>query len=140
MRFVAIVAVLMLAGCVSSSLEPSQADLKAQWEARNIPPLDYKSDIIALMRTYLNDPNGVRSAGVSPPQRKTVIGEPDERFITCVRFDARKTSGDYAGVKTGAAVYVSGKLDRFLDTPRVVEALCKDAAYQPFPELERLRR
>lgn len=139
MRFVAIVAILMLAGC-ASSLEPSQADLKAQWEAQNVSPLNYKSDIIALMRNYLNEPAGVRSAGVSLPTRKTMPGEPGERFIACVRFDARKAGGGYAGVKTGAALYVSGKLDRFLDTPRVANEICKDAAYELFPELEKLRR
>lgn len=139
MRFVAIVAILVLASC-ASSLEPSQADLKAQWEAQNVAPLNYKSDIIALMRNYLNEPAGVRSAGVSLPTRKIMPGEPGERFIACVRFDARKAGGGYAGVKTGAALYVSGKLDRFLDTPRVANEICKDAAYELFPELEKLRR
>jgi hypothetical protein len=144
MRFTAIVAALLLAGCASSS-EPSQADLKAQWETRNIPPENYKSELIALMRTYLNDPTRVRGASVSPPLRKTVPGDPGERYVACVRYDARKTDGAYAGMKTGAAVYVSGKLDRFIDTREgreglEIRELCKDAAYEPFPELQRLTR
>ena len=36
--------------------------------------------------------------------------------------------------------YVAGKLDRFFDTPRDVRELCKEVAFAPFPELERLTR
>ena len=42
--------------------------------------------------------------------------------------------------KEGAATYVSGKLDRFLDGPREVQEFCKGAAFSPFPELEALTR
>ena len=142
--WLAIAAILLLvpilAACSSTRLEPTQDEMKADWEAQNIPPGNYKADILAFMRTYLNDPSRIRGAGVSPPQRKTVLGAPAERYVVCVRYDARKSSGDYAGAKTGLAVYVAGKLDRFLDTPREVRDICKDAAYEPFPELERLAR
>jgi hypothetical protein len=60
--------------------------------------------------------------------------------VTCVRYDSRNTDGKYLGSKDGAAVYVGGKLDRFLDTPREARELCKEVAYAPFPELERLTR
>ena len=36
------------------------------------------------------------------------------------------TDGKYPGSKDGAAIYVAGKLDRFLDTPKDVRELCKD--------------
>jgi hypothetical protein len=135
----AIVATLLLGGCATRT-EPTQAELTAQWEERNVAPVNYKADLLAYMRTYLNDPTRIRGAAVSPPQRKTVIGNPGERYVACVRYDARKSGGDYAGVKVGAAVYSSGKLDRFLDTPRETGEICKDAAYQPFPELQQLTR
>ena len=51
-----------------------------------------------------------------------------------------RVDGKYAGFKDGAAIYVSGKLDRFLDGPKDVHDLCKDAVYAPFPELETLAR
>jgi hypothetical protein len=35
---------------------------------------------------------------------------------------------------------VSGKLDRFFDVPLEVREFCKDAAFAPFPELEKLTR
>jgi hypothetical protein len=57
-----------------------------------------------------------------------------------VRYNARNTDGKYLGSKDGAAIYVAGKLDRFLDMPKDVRELCKEAAYLPFPELERLTR
>ena len=136
MRWLALAAVLMVGGC-ATEVGPTPAELKAQWEAQNVFPQNYKADLMAYMRTYLNDPTHVRGAAVSQPQLKTV--GPGERYVACVRYDAR-VDGKYAGSKDGAATYVSGKLDRFLDTPIEVRELCKDAAYAPFPELETLTR
>jgi hypothetical protein len=137
MRWLAVLAALAVGGC-TTDVGPSPAELKANWEAQNIPPQAYRQDLIAYMRTYLNDPSRIRDAGVSPPALKD-FGQ-GQRFMTCVRFNARKSDGTYAGAKEGVAVYVSGKLDRFFDTPTAVRELCKDAAYAPFPELEALKR
>jgi hypothetical protein len=63
-----------------------------------------------------------------------------QRYMACVRFNARNDEGKYAGTKEGVAIYVSGKLDRFIDTPRETREICKDAAYAPFPELAALKR
>lgn len=134
----AISAVLAVGGCSTTEVGPSDAELRANWEAQNVVPAHYKQDLLAYLRTYLNDPTQIRGAAVSSPQRK-VVG-PGERYITCVRFNARKSDGKYAGSKDGVAVYMSGKLERFFDTPRQVRELCKDAAYAPFPELEKLTR
>ena len=139
MRWLMMTAALGVAAC-SNTLEPTAAELRASWEAGNVAPIDYKGDLLAYMRTYLNDPRNVRSALISPPERKTVLRNPGERYVVCVQYNARKSDGGYAGLKTGAAVYVGGKLDRFLDTPRDVDDACKDVAYAPFPELERLQR
>ena len=129
---------LLLGGCVTDSdMQPSAAELEAQWNAQNVFPQNYKQDLLAFLRTYLNDPNHIRDAGVSTPQLKKA--GPGNRYVACVRFNARKESGKYAGVKDGAAVYVSGKLDNFLDGKQA-QPYCKDAAYAPFPELERLTR
>ncbi len=136
MRWLALVAVLMVGGC-TTEVGPSPAELKAQWEAQNIVPQNYKNDLLAFLRTYLNDPTHVRAAAVSQPVLKTV--GPGERYIACVRYNAR-VDGKYAGAKDGAAIYVSGKLDRFLDGPKDVKEICKDAVYAPFPELETLTR
>jgi hypothetical protein len=135
MQRLALTAALFLCAC-STSLEPSAAELEARWNAQNVVPQNYKQDLLAFLRTYLNDPNHVREAGVSQPQLKKA--GPGNRYIACVRYNARQ-SGKYAGVKAGAAVYVSGKFDRFIDG-KEAEPFCKDVAYAPFPELERLTR
>ena len=141
MRWLALLATLSTAlavgGC-ATEIGPSQAELKAQWEAQNVYPGSYKQDLLAFLRTYLNDPTQVRAAAVAQPQRKTV--GPGERYVVCVRYSARNSEGRYAGPKDGAATYVSGKLDRFFDVPLEVREFCKDAAFAPFPELEKLTR
>lgn len=130
-------ALFTLAGC-ASNIGPSAAELKARWEAQNIFPQNYKADLLAFMRTYLNDPSQVRGASGSQPVLKNV--GPGERYVACVRYNARSTDGKYMGLKDGAAAYVSGKLDRFYDVPRDMRDLCNDATYVPFPELEKLTR
>lgn len=141
MRFtallVAALTVPMLGGC-ATEVGPSPSELKARWDAQNIYPVGYRQDLLAFLRTYLNDPSHVRGAAVSQPQLKYV--GPGERYVACVRFNARNTDGKYLGSKDGAATYVAGKLDRFFDTPQTLRELCKDATFTPFPELEQLTR
>ena len=128
---------LALGGC-TTDLGPTPSDLKAQWEAQNVYPQTFKADLLAFLRTYLNDPTGVRSATVTQPTLKDY--GPGQRYMVCLRYNARDNTGAYLGMKTGAAVYVSAKLDAFLDQPKQVKELCKDAVYAPFPELEKLTR
>jgi hypothetical protein len=137
MRWLALLAVLLVGGC-ATEVGPSEAELKAQWEQQNVYPQDYKAYLMAFLRTYLNDPTHIRDAAVSPPQKKNV--GPGERYVACVRYNARKSGGQYAGAKVGVATYVSGKLDRYFDGPNEVGELCKDSAFAPFPELETLTR
>ena len=136
MRWLILPALLLLAAC-STDVGPSAAELKAQWEAQNVFPQSYKQDLLAFLRTYLNDPSHIREAGVSQPALKKA--GPGDRYVACVRYNARKMGGKYAGVKDGAAIYVSGKLDHFIDG-KEAQPFCKDVAYAPFPELERLTR
>ena len=126
-----------LGGCATET-GPSASELKARWDAENVYPQSYRQDLLAFLRTYLNDPSHVRSASVSQPQLK-YIG-PGDRYVACVRYNARNSDGKYVGSKDGAAIYVVGKLDRFLDTAKDVRELCKEVAFMPFPELERLTR
>jgi len=130
---------LMLAAC-GTNIEPTQGELKAAWDSTNVPPANYKADIIAFMRTYLNDPSKVRDAAVSPPALKRLPDDPGDRFISCLRYNAKKSDGVYAGNKTGIVVYGSGKLDRFIDTPKIARAVCENVALSPFPELQQLTR
>lgn len=137
LRWAALAALILLGGCATPT-EPTQAELSAAWEAQNIVPQNYKNDLLAFMRTYLNDPTRVRDAQVSQPERRKV--GPGERYVACVRYNARNSSGKYIGVKDSAAIFVGGKLDRFVDQMIEVRPLCRDAVLAPFPELERLQR
>jgi hypothetical protein len=128
---------LALGGC-ASEIGPSASELKARWEAENVYPQGYRQDLLAFLRTYLNDPSHIRGAAVSQPQLK-FIG-PGDRYVACVRYNTRNSDGKYLGSKDGAAVYVAGKLDRFFDMPKDVRELCKEVTFAPFPELERLTR
>ena len=114
MRWLMLLAVLMVGGC-ATDVGPSPAELKAQWDAQNVFPQNYKNDLMAFLRTYLNDPSHIRGAMVSQPQLKQA--GPGERYVACVRYNAR-VDGKYAGVKDGAAIYVSGKLDRYVSRRR----------------------
>jgi hypothetical protein len=96
---------LMLTGCGSYYDGPTQGELRAAWESTNVAPVDYKRDILAFMRSYLNNPTQVKDGAVSAPVRKTLPGDPAERIISCLRYNAKKSSGGYAGVKTGVVVY-----------------------------------
>jgi hypothetical protein len=136
LALLALPALLAVGGCTTDD-GPSQAELQAQWNAQNSLPQNYKQDMLAFLRTYLNDPTHIRDGAVSPPVIIKV--GPGPRYVACVRYNARDSSRKYMGDKTGAAVYVSGKLDRFVDGKQA-QPLCKDAVFAPFPELARLKR
>lgn len=97
-------------------------------------PANYRPELLALLRTYLNDPAGIREAGISEPAQKEVGGR--RRYVVCVRFNAR-SAGRYAGIKERAGMYIDGRLDRIIEE---TEDLCKGATYAAFPELEKLTR
>ena len=87
------------------------------------------------MHAYLNDPTGVREAGIAEPALKSVGG--NQRYVVCVRFNGKKTGNAYAGVKEIAAVFMAGRFDRFVDPAK---EQCAGATYAPFPELQKLTR
>jgi hypothetical protein len=100
----------------------------------NIYPENYRAEILAYQRSYLNDPTGIRGAAVTRPALKNVgFGD---RYVVCVRFNAKSPSGAYPGAREHLAIFLAGKLDQM----GVTREQCRDAAYEPFPELERLTR
>jgi hypothetical protein len=121
-----------LAGCNSDWLNARD---RARSENTMAPAPGYRADIVAFMRTYLNNPVGVRDALISEPALRSF--ENAERNTVCLRYTARKSDGQYAPSKDSLVIFREGRLDRVVDAAREV---CKDAAYQPFPELERLTR
>jgi hypothetical protein len=123
-----------LGACASFSDEPSPEVKRANWEAQNVYPQGYRSEILAYMRTYLNEPGNVRDAFISEPELKPMgLGN---RYVSCVRYGPKRPSADNAASKDHIAVFVGGKLDAFRDA----KDGCSSVAYAPFPELERLTR
>jgi len=135
-------------------------------------PDNYKTELLAFLRSYLNDPTKVRDAAIADPvlmPTSVLIGirgsgagggrggrgregggpsEGDdgglwerrvtrERYVLCVRFNAKDRGGDYIGVKTGMAIYAGGRFDSFNDQP---QGACDQMEFKPFPELEKLSR
>jgi hypothetical protein len=100
-------------------------------------PEHYKADILAAMHAYLNDPSGIRDASISEPMLKSVSS--GTRYLVCLRFNGKQNNGNYGGVKQIAAVFLAGRFEDFID-PIAAREPCNNAAYTPFPELEKLQR
>ena len=132
MRQMAIFGLLALAACATGERDYSGPET-AGGASVNILPENYKSEVLAYLRNYLNDLSGIRDAGISAPVMRKVGSV--ERYVSCVRFSAR-TPGASASGREYLVIFLAGKLDQMGATREE----CRDAAYQPFPELERLRR
>ena len=63
-------AALMLAACGSSSTHFPQERVVAE---ANVFPSNWRSEIVAYLRNYLNDPTGIRGAFISEPTIKQLI-------------------------------------------------------------------
>jgi hypothetical protein len=89
------------------------------------------------MRVYLNDPTAIRDASISEPVLKPASLTMPSRYMLCLRFNPKKTATVYEGMREVAAVFVAGRFDQFVETPK---ELCAGVTYAPFPELEKLSR
>ena len=132
-RCLVLILAITLGAC--SNFEAMREAVARNEYANTVLPQNYKAEILSFMRTYLNDPEKVRGAFVSEPQKRTI--ENVDRYVVCLRYSARNSSGRYAGSKDSLVLFRSGRLDRIVDNAR---ERCKDAAYKPFPELERMSR
>jgi len=126
---------LVLGGC--SHHRPGDDAVSGSDDPVNVLPARYKPDILAAMHAYLNDPTGIRDAGISEPALRSVGNS--TRYVVCLRLNAKKNDDkkQYSGTREMAAVFVAGRFDHFADPAK--EA-CAGATYAPFPELERLTR
>jgi hypothetical protein len=98
-------------------------------------PDNYRSEILAFMRTYLNNPVGVREAAMAEPVQRTIGGR--LRYLSCLRYAAHELDGSYRPVGERAIVYVDGRLDRIVEK---ASELCTGVVYAPFADLEKLAR
>jgi len=114
----------LLAACASD---------KVQLVDPNIVPTNYKKEILDTLTATLIDPTNIRDAYISAPVLTDVGSE--KRYTACVRYNARDDAKHYEGVTDHVAYFYGGHLNQLVDaTPDQ----CAKAAYQPFPELEKL--
>ena len=116
---------VMLAACA--------ADRRTQDLDPNIVPANYKQEVIDTLTQALDDPVNARDAFISEPVLAQV-GK-DQRYTICVRYNGRNLRQQYVGSKDRIGYFYGGHLNQLVDaTPEQ----CANAAYRPFPELEKL--
>jgi hypothetical protein len=98
-------------------------------------PKNYRTEILSFLKTYLNDPVGVRDAVMAEPVERVVGGR--LRYVACLRFSPREPDGGYREPRERGFLFVDGRLDRIIEN--AVEP-CAGVAYAPFAELEKLTR
>src|SRR5437870_12724925 len=76
-------------------------------------PNNYRVELLAFMKTYLNNPVGVHDAAMAEPVQRTVGGR--LRYASCVRFVPREADGSYREVRERAILYVDGRLDHVVE-------------------------
>jgi hypothetical protein len=126
---------LALTACVTTDDGNSISFTGDRGVAEQPFPANYRTEIVAFMRTYLNNIAGLRDTGIAQPVQRTVGGR--LRYVSCVRYAARNSDGGYQEPGVRAIVFVDGRLDRVTENGT---ELCAGAAFAPFPELAALSR
>jgi hypothetical protein len=98
-------------------------------------PANYRTELLAFMKTYLNNPVGVRDAAMAEPFMRDVNGK--MRYVSCLRYSARESDGSYREPHERAVLFLNGRLDRLIEKGG---ELCAGVALVPFPELEKMAR
>ena len=125
---------IALAACAGSDESKSITYTDDRGVANQPYPTNYRAEILAFMKTYLNNPVGVREAAMAEPVQRTVGGR--LRYVSCLRFASRDSAGSYREQRS-AVLYVDGRLDRVIEN---AGEPCAGVVYGPFPELEKMVR
>ena len=126
---------LSLAACAGNEANDFTLSNTKSSSAIQPYPANYRSDLPAFLRTYLNDPRGIREASIAEPIQRSIRGR--QLYVACLRYNAREPGGDYSGARERAVVFIDGRLDRLIEQGG---EYCTGAIYQPYPDLERLQR
>jgi hypothetical protein len=126
---------IMLAACAGSDEVKSITYTDDRGVSNQPFPNNYKNEILSFMKTYLNNPVGVRNAVMAEPVQRVVGGR--LRYVSCLRYSARDSDGNYREPREHAVLYVDGRLDRIIERPGDA---CAGAVYAPFPALETMVR
>jgi hypothetical protein len=96
----------------------------------NVYPDNYRAELIAFLQTYLNDPTNVRDAQIAAPELRDVGST--NRYVVCLKYNAKNNDGRYVGMKENVAVYLRGRFNQMVIA---TGETCKGATYTPFLEL-----
>ena len=123
----------LLSGLVTLALAACSSDAKKNAEPDpNILPVNYKQEIIDTLTRALDDPTNVRDAFISEPVLRPAGKE--ERYTVCVRANSRNLARHYTGAKDRIGYFFGGHLNQLIEATK---EQCGNAAYKPFPELEK---
>jgi hypothetical protein len=126
---------IALAACASSDESKSITFTDDRGVANQPFPNNYRTEILAFMKTYLNNPVGVRDAVMAEPVQRTIGGR--LRYVVCLRYTPREADGSYREPRERAVLFVDSRLDRVVEN---ASEPCAGLAYAPFPDLEKLTR
>jgi hypothetical protein len=126
---------IALAACASSDESKSITFTDDRGVSNQPFPNAYRAEILAFMKTYLNNPVGVRDAAMAEPVQRTIGGR--LRYVSCLRFTAREADGSYREPRERAVLFVDSRLDRVIEN---ASEPCAGLAYAPFPDLEKMTR
>ena len=126
---------IMLAACAGGDEGRSFSAFGDKPETPQTFPVNFRVELLAFMKTYLNNPVGVRDAAMADPVMRDVNGK--MRYISCLRYSARESDGSYREPRERAVLFVNGRLDRMIEKSG---ELCAGAAFAQFSELEKMTR
>src|SRR5947207_354938 len=78
---------ITLSACASSDENRSIAYTDDRGTENQPYPDNHRTEVLAFMRTYLNNPAGVHDPAIAEPVQRTVGGR--LRYITCLHFTPR---------------------------------------------------
>jgi hypothetical protein len=95
-------------------------------------PAYFRPALAAVIISSLREPGSVSDPAVSEPFLRWMVSA--DRYIVCVRFNARNGFGGMTGPAELMAVYEDGDLVRVIPA---AAGECREARYMPFPELRK---
>ena len=98
-------------------------------------PNNYRAELLAFLKTYLNNPVGVHDAAIAEPAPRDINGK--TRYVVCLRYSMRESEGSYREPRDRAVLFFNGRLDRMIENGTEI---CAGAVYAAFPELEKMVR
>ena len=126
---------IVLAACAGSEDSRSITYTDDRGVSNQPYPNNYRAEVLAFMKTYLNNPVGVHDAAMAEPVQRVIGGR--LRYITCLRYSPRDSDGNYREPRERAILYVDGRLDRLVEN---AAEPCAGAVFAPFPELQTMTR